>query len=189
MAGSVLVTYATRSGWTREVAEAVAATLREHHLEVNIQPMKAVSSLAGYRAVVLGAPLFMFRWHKDARCFLSWHRQALQECSVAVFALGPFHDVEEEWEGMRGQLEKALAKFPWFKPVDIGPPVASKIPTGLRPWHLLRKSAFILRAACPQTPCKDGIHPRSYERGPLSYFDRQELAVRNPIWQNVSSTT
>ena len=52
---------------------------------------------------------------------------------MAVFALGPFHDVEEEWEGVRGQLEKALAKFPWFKPVDIGPLVASKIPTGLRP--------------------------------------------------------
>src|SRR6266566_3310516 len=42
---------------------------------------------------------------------------------------------------------------------------------GLRPWHLLRKFSFILRTACPQTPCKDGIHPRSYERGPLPWFD------------------
>jgi hypothetical protein len=30
----------------------------------------------------------------------------------------------------------------------------------------------MLRAACPQTPCKDGIHPRSYEHGPLPWFDR-----------------
>ena len=138
MAGSVLVTYATRSGWTREVAEAVAATLREHYLEVNIQPMKAVSSLAGYRAVVLGAPLFMFRWHKDARRFLSRHRQALQERPVAVFALGPFHDVEEEWEGVRGQLDKTLAKFPWFKPVDIEIFGGKFDPALLRfPWNLL----------------------------------------------------
>jgi menaquinone-dependent protoporphyrinogen oxidase len=56
MAGSVLVAYATRFGSTREVAEAVAATLREHHLEVNIQPMKAVSSLAGYRASDFNVP-------------------------------------------------------------------------------------------------------------------------------------
>ncbi len=38
----------------------------------------------------------------------------------------------------------------------------------------LRKFSFILRAACPQTPCKDGIHPRSYEHGPLPWFDRHK---------------
>src|SRR5712691_1133838 len=37
----------------------------------------------------------------------------------------------------------------------------------------LATSSFILRTACSQTPCKDGIHPRSYERGPLSWFDRR----------------
>src|SRR5262249_53434658 len=36
------------------------------------------------------------------------------------------------------------------------------------PWHLLRKFALILRAACPQTPCKDGIHPHLYRCGPRS---------------------
>src|SRR5262249_12909807 len=30
-----------------------------------------------------------------------------------------------------------------------------------------------LRAACPQTPCKDGIHPHLYRCGPLPYFDRR----------------
>ena len=70
MAGSVLVAYATRSGSAREIAEALAVTLCEQHLEVDIQPMKAVSSFAGYRAVVLGVPLFKFRWHKDTRRFL-----------------------------------------------------------------------------------------------------------------------
>jgi menaquinone-dependent protoporphyrinogen oxidase len=101
------------------VAEAIAATLRDYDLEVDIQPLKAVSSLAGYDAVVLGAPLFMCRWHKDARRFLSRHRPALEQRPAAVFALGPFNDVEEEWQGVRAQLDKALAKFPWFKPVAI----------------------------------------------------------------------
>ncbi len=42
---------------------------------------------------------------------------------------------------------------------------------GLTPVAIAKEVSFILRAACPQTPCKDGIHPRSYEHGPLPWFD------------------
>jgi menaquinone-dependent protoporphyrinogen oxidase len=38
---------------------------------------------------------------------------------VAVFALGPIHDEEKEWVDVRAQLDKALAKFPWFVPSSI----------------------------------------------------------------------
>src|SRR5439155_16364683 len=54
MSASVLVGYATRYGSTQEVAEAVAATLRERGLEVDIQPMREVRTLERYRAIVLG---------------------------------------------------------------------------------------------------------------------------------------
>jgi menaquinone-dependent protoporphyrinogen oxidase len=57
MAASVLVGYATRYGSTQEVAEAVAATLVECGLAVNIQLMREVRALAGSSAIVLGAPL------------------------------------------------------------------------------------------------------------------------------------
>jgi menaquinone-dependent protoporphyrinogen oxidase len=121
MPTSVLVGYATRYGSTQQVAEAVAATLREGGLAVDIQPMREVRTLAGYSAVVLGAPLFMFRWHKDALRFLSRHRAALTERPVAVFALGPTHDPydEQEWQDSRAQLDKELAKYPWFRPVAL----------------------------------------------------------------------
>ncbi|HEX6383591.1 MAG TPA: flavodoxin domain-containing protein [Anaerolineae bacterium] len=56
MSASILVAYATRYGSTQEVAQVVAAMLREGGLEVEIQPMRKVRSLEGYRAVVLGAP-------------------------------------------------------------------------------------------------------------------------------------
>jgi menaquinone-dependent protoporphyrinogen oxidase len=60
----------------------------------------------------------MFHWHKDALRFLSKHRKNLTEIPVAVFALGPTHDPydEKEWENSHFQLDKELAKFPWFKP-------------------------------------------------------------------------
>ena len=108
MSASVLVAYVTSYGSTQEVAEAVAATLRERELVVDIQPMRKVRTLAEYDVVVLGAPLYMFRWHKSARHFLSRHREALTERPVAVFALGPFHDDEKEWQDARRQLDKEL---------------------------------------------------------------------------------
>ena len=121
MSDSILVAYATRYGSTQEVAEAVAETLRESGLEVDLQPMREVRSLEGYGAVVVGAALYMYRWHKDARRFLSRHRKALVELPVAVFALGPVKDPrdEEEWQNSRDQLDKELAKHAWLKPVAV----------------------------------------------------------------------
>ena len=119
MSALILVAYATRYGSTQEVAEAVASTLRERGLEVDIQPMRQVHTLDQYRAVVLGAPLYMFHWHKDALHFLAQHRAALTDRPVAIFALGPIHAEEKEFQGAREQLEKELAKFPWLKPAAI----------------------------------------------------------------------
>jgi menaquinone-dependent protoporphyrinogen oxidase len=119
MSASILVGYATRYGSTQEVAEAVAAALRDGGLSVTCQPAGQVRALDGYDAVVLGAPLYMFRWHKDAKGFLSRYHQALAKRPVAVFALGPFHDDAKEFQDARGQLDKELARFPWFAPVAI----------------------------------------------------------------------
>ena len=121
MPHSVLVGYASRYGSTREVAEAVAETLRGTGCEVKFQALGEVRSLEGFSAVVMGAPLFMFRWHKDALRFLSRFQKILKEMPVAVFALGPTHDPSDEkvWTDARAQLDKALAKFPWFEPRAI----------------------------------------------------------------------
>ncbi len=115
----VLVAYASKYGSTQEVAGAIAATLSENGLVVDLEPMREVKALEEYTAVVMGAPLYMLRWHKEARGFLSRHREALKERPVAIFALGPFHDEEEEWKEVREQLDEELAKFPWLTPIAI----------------------------------------------------------------------
>jgi menaquinone-dependent protoporphyrinogen oxidase len=121
MSTSVLVGYATRYGSTQQVAEAIAEALRTAELTVDLQPLREVRSLDGYHAVLLGAPLFMFHWHKDALGFLSRHRKALLERPAAVFALGPVHEPydEKEWQDSRAQLDKELAQFPWFSPLAL----------------------------------------------------------------------
>jgi menaquinone-dependent protoporphyrinogen oxidase len=118
MASKILVAFATRYGSTQEVAEAITATIHEAGAEAELKLLREVRTLQDYTAVVLGAPLMMFKWHKDAFSFLSRHRQAIQKLPVAVFALGPVHDPhdEEEWKNSRAQLSKELAKVPWFKP-------------------------------------------------------------------------
>ena len=117
MSSLILVAYATRQGSTQEVAEAVAATLREHGQDIELQPAPEVRSLERFHAIVLGAALYMFHLHKDARRFLARHHATLAERPVAIFALGPINDEEKEWQGARAQLDKELAKFPWLAPV------------------------------------------------------------------------
>lgn len=119
MSGRVLIAYATRYGSTREVAEAVAATLSERGLEADVRPAREVAALDAYAAIVLGAPLYMFHWHKDALGFLARHRGALASRPLAIFALGPLHDDERERRGALEQLEKELAKHPWLRPVEV----------------------------------------------------------------------
>ena len=139
MAIKVLVAYASTHGSTREVAEAVTQTLASHGMAVDLQPARDVQTLAGYHAVVLGAPLYMFHLHKDALRFLSHHRKALGGLPVAVFAGGPFGDGDgSNWQEVRKNLDQELAKFPWLKPVAVEVIGGKFDPAALRfPWNLI----------------------------------------------------
>lgn len=118
MTTPVLVAYATKAGSTREVAEVVARTLREHGLETDVRPVDEVATLAPYSAVVLGTALYTGRVHKAARRFLSGHRDELAELPLAVFAMGPKTLADEDVAASRVQLDRALAAHPQLR---LGP--------------------------------------------------------------------
>lgn len=166
MSEQILVAYATSYGSTQEVADHVAATLRERGFQVELQVMRKVRSLTGYDAIVMGAPLYMFHWHKDALRFLSQHRKALRERPVALFALGPFTTGDDgEWHRSQEQLDGDLAKYPWLRPnaqVIFGgrfDPAKLRFPyswigplkrlsaTDLRDWEVIHRWAEQLPAA------------------------------------------
>jgi menaquinone-dependent protoporphyrinogen oxidase len=119
MSATILVTYATRYGSTQQVAEEVVSTLRERGLEVELTPARQVRTLEGVDAVVLGTPLYIGRWLKDARRFLERHQEALTGRPVAIFTLGPTGSGEQEWQGVRTQLDQALSKYSWLEPVSV----------------------------------------------------------------------
>jgi menaquinone-dependent protoporphyrinogen oxidase len=117
MSNTILLAYATKYGSTREIAEAMVKALEGKKVKVDLQLASQVSTLEGYQAVVLGAPLFMFKWHKDARRFLKKHKKMLAQMPVAIFAVGPsFKGDEEEFKGSWEQFDKALTDFPWLEP-------------------------------------------------------------------------
>jgi len=128
----VLVAYASKYGSTREVAEAVAAGLREQGHDSDVRAARDVRDVDGYSAVVLGGALYFFRWHRDARRFLARHRRALEHVPVAVFGMGPIEDTAEQFEGARKQVDKALGKHGWLEPASVAVFGGRVDPSGLR---------------------------------------------------------
>ena len=129
---SVLVAYATKYGSTREVAEAIAAKLRECRATIDVRAAGDVASLDGYDAVVFGGALYFFRLRREGRRFLSRHRKALSEMPVAVFGMGPIEDTEEQYVGARKHLDKSLVKNQSISPVAVAVFGGVLDPTGLR---------------------------------------------------------
>jgi menaquinone-dependent protoporphyrinogen oxidase len=121
METKVLVVYASSYGSTQEIAEVISETLRSQGLAVDCEPIRKVRTLEGYSAVVLGAPLYMFHLHKEARHFLSQYRKILADhLPVAIFTGGPFAKGDEkEWQEVRAQFDRELAKFPWLTPISV----------------------------------------------------------------------
>ncbi len=119
MTGAVLVAYGSRYGSTREVAEAIAATLRERAASAEVRPASEVGDLDAYAAVVLGGGLYMGRWHADARRFLRRHRKELGGLPLAAFGMGPLTDRDEDRRGSLKQLVRALSRVPDVVPVAV----------------------------------------------------------------------
>lgn len=86
---SVLVTYVTRYGATRQIAQRVAAVLAVDGQEVRVRPATAVGTLDPHEAVVLGVARGHRGWMSDALMFVERHADALRERPVWLFSCGP----------------------------------------------------------------------------------------------------
>jgi menaquinone-dependent protoporphyrinogen oxidase len=119
MVNKILLAFATNYGSTKEVAEAISATLHESGVGVDLSLARDVRTLTGYSGIVLGAPLVMNRLHKDALTFLSRYKKLIMQLPVALFALGPVSEPHnpKEWQDAHDQLEKELSKIAWLKPI------------------------------------------------------------------------
>jgi menaquinone-dependent protoporphyrinogen oxidase len=92
---TVLVAYASKHESTAEIAERVAAAMREAGCDAEARPASEVDDLSGYAAVVLGSAVYAKRWRREARDFARHHASTLRGMRVWLFSSGPLGAVEE----------------------------------------------------------------------------------------------
>jgi menaquinone-dependent protoporphyrinogen oxidase len=85
MSDKILVAYASRTGSTAGVAEAIGKTLSENGVQVEVRPMEDVKDLAPYRAVVAGSAIQGRQWLPEAMQFVQAHQTSLAQKPFAAF--------------------------------------------------------------------------------------------------------
>lgn len=106
----ILVTYASRSGSTAEIAEAIGNRLAHSGLLVDVLPMQEVQDLTFYRAVVAGSAIRASKWLPEAMQFLETHRSVLAQKPFATFTVCITLAMSNTW-----QYRQAVAG--WIQPV------------------------------------------------------------------------
>jgi menaquinone-dependent protoporphyrinogen oxidase len=86
---NILVTYASKYGATKEIAEKIGTVLRQEGLQVDVLPVDGVRDLNGYATVILGSAVYIGKWQKEAVMFLQTHETSLIERQVWLFSSGP----------------------------------------------------------------------------------------------------
>lgn len=84
MAKRLLIAYASRAGSTAGVADAVARTLAQRGLRVDVRPMREVERVEPYAAVVAGSAI-QGGWLPEAMQFLHDHQGELARRPFAAF--------------------------------------------------------------------------------------------------------
>jgi menaquinone-dependent protoporphyrinogen oxidase len=85
----VLVGYASKHGGTREIAERIAARLKQSGLDVDLCSIAQSSDAVGFDAYVLGSSIYMGHWNKEAIAFVHRNRPAFEGRPVWLFSSGP----------------------------------------------------------------------------------------------------
>jgi len=112
---SILVTYASKRGGTKGLAEMVAQGLREEGFTVDVVPARQVKRCDGYDGIIVGGALYAFRWHRDARRFVRRHTEQLRHCPTYLFSSGPLDESASKGEippvkGVQELMERVGAR-------------------------------------------------------------------------------
>jgi menaquinone-dependent protoporphyrinogen oxidase len=85
----MLIAVSSKHGSTREIAGAIAETVREVGIEVEVVDAEQVESVGPYDAVIVGSAVYLGRWMGPARALVNRSADALRTRPVWLFSSGP----------------------------------------------------------------------------------------------------
>jgi menaquinone-dependent protoporphyrinogen oxidase len=86
---NILVTYASKYGATKEIAEKIGEELSQAGLQADVLPVQGIHDLTPYWAVILGCAVYIGKWLKEAGEFLRGNEKSLAERPLWLFSSGP----------------------------------------------------------------------------------------------------
>jgi menaquinone-dependent protoporphyrinogen oxidase len=92
---SVLITYASVHGSTKEIAERVGAVLSTYlgdsNIAVHVLPMEQAKDISKYNFIIIGSAVHNFEWVPLGSSWLSRNKSAVSKVPVWAFSVGtPF---------------------------------------------------------------------------------------------------
>jgi menaquinone-dependent protoporphyrinogen oxidase len=124
MGNQVLVTYASKYGATREIAEKIGPVIQQSGLETEVIFADKVKDLSGYQAVVLGSAAYIGNWRKEGTAFIRKFDDQLETKPTWIFSSGPLE------EGDAVELMKG-----WKYPKDLDPVIVRIKPRDITVFH------------------------------------------------------
>lgn len=133
----ILISYLTKSGSTKEVAEKVGQILADSGHKVDLQALDRIYDVSKYDGVVIGAPINGMQWLPDALSFVDTHKTELLEKKVAYFTLAMLaYQGRSFWQK---KIYKALEK-----PANIVAPIHTAVFGGVAVGELPAPMRLIL---------------------------------------------
>lgn len=96
---SILVTYATKYGATRGIAERIAQRMTAAGQHAEARPINEVGDPRGYDAYVIGSAVYMGSWLKEAAEFVRRNQAILAAKPVWLFSSGPLGTEKTDAQG------------------------------------------------------------------------------------------
>lgn len=115
----LLIAYYTETNTTKEIAERIAGLAAEKAWDCDIRALSELSSVKGYDAVLIGAPVHGMHWVPQANAFVEKYREDLKNIPTAYYLVAYLLNCSRPFfqKLIRKSLDKASD---WVAPVKSG---------------------------------------------------------------------